>query len=64
MQNSLPQYIAKELSSRLKDGRITTMEGGFLSSHDLDDLSFSFGGQRILSSLTRSGYNLSLFRAQ
>lgn len=62
VQNSLPQYVAKELSSRLQDGRITGIEGGFLSSRDMEDLFFSFGGQRICSSLTRSGFNLSLFR--
>ena len=62
--NSLPQYIAKELSSRLLDGRITTIQGGFLSSCDMEDLTFNFAGQRIRSSLTRSGFDLSLFRAR
>ena len=63
-QNSLPQYVAKELSSRLQDGRIRNIEGGFLSSCHMEDLFFRFEGQRICSSLTRSGYDLSLFRAQ
>ena len=62
--NSLPQYIAKELSSRLLDGRIRAIEGGFLSSGHMEDLTFNFGGQRIRSSLTRSGFDLSLFRTE
>jgi len=64
VQNSLPQYIAKELSSRLQDGRITTIEGGFLSSRDMQDLIFLFEGQQVRSSLTRSGFDLSLFRVR
>jgi hypothetical protein len=61
-QTSLPQYIGKELSSRLRDGRITAIEGGFLSSHHMEDLFFVFAGRRVQSSLTRSGFDLSLFR--
>lgn len=63
-QTSLPQYIAKELSSRLQDGRISTIEGGFLSSCHIEDLLFTYGGQSVCSSLTRSGFDLSLFRVR
>jgi hypothetical protein len=56
--NSLPQYIGRELSSR----RIAIIEGGFLSSRHMQDLLFGFEGERIQSSLTRSGSDLSLFR--
>jgi len=59
-RNSLPQYIGKELSSR----RLATIEGGFLSSCHMEDLFLSFEGQRIQSSLTRSGFDLSLFRVR
>jgi hypothetical protein len=58
--NSLPQYIGRELSSR----RIAAIEGGFLSSSHMEDLFFHFEGRRIQSSLTRSGYDLSLFRVR
>ena len=32
VRNSLPQYIGQQLSARLRNGRITNIEGGFISS--------------------------------
>jgi hypothetical protein len=62
VRNSLPQYIARELSSRLHDQRITSIEGGFLSSYHIEDLTFNHEGRSIRSSLAGSGFDLSLFR--
>jgi hypothetical protein len=62
-RNSLAQYLARELSRRIKSGELTTVEGAFLSDEDLEELIYvESDGQRVTSSLTGSGYHLSLFR--
>ena len=60
--NSLAQYIAVELSRRIRDNRITDIQGGFLSNNHLHEISFDNNGQRLYSSLTESQYDLSMFR--
>jgi hypothetical protein len=62
VRNSLPQYIGQQLSARLRNGRITNIEGGFISSKRMANLSFKFGNRVIRSSTTQPGINLSLFR--
>jgi hypothetical protein len=60
---SLAQYLARELSRRIKSGDLTTVEGAFLTDEDLVELVYvESDGRRVTSSLTGSGYDLSLFR--
>jgi len=62
-RNSLAQYLAGELSRRIKSGDLTTVEGAFLTDEDLVELVYAESdGRRVTSSLTGSGYDLSLFR--
>jgi hypothetical protein len=62
-RNSLAQYLARELSRRIRSGDLTTVEGAFLTDEDLVELVYvESNGQRVTSSLTGSGYDLSLFR--
>ncbi|HZR53121.1 MAG TPA: hypothetical protein VFB06_26860 [Streptosporangiaceae bacterium] len=61
-RNSLAQYLARELSRRIRSGELTAIEGAFLSDEDLVELVYvETDGQRV-TSLTGSGYDLSLFR--
>ena len=64
--NSLAQYLARELSGRIKrDGEGYPVEGAFISNEHLTSLTYrGADGQAIMSSLTGSGYDLSLFRAR
>jgi hypothetical protein len=62
-RTSLAQYLARELSRRIKSGELTDIEGAFLSDEDLVELVYiDSDRQPITSSLTGSGYHLSLFR--
>lgn len=62
-RNSLAKYLAGELSRRIKSGDLTTVEGAFLTDEDLVELVYvESDGRRVTSSLTGSGYDLSLFR--
>lgn len=60
--NSLAQYIAQQLSRCMRDGALPDFEGGFISNNHLEVMAFSHEGQRIVSSLTDTEYDLSLFR--
>lgn len=60
-KTSLAQYIARELSSRIKDYSISDIEGGFFSNQDLAEISFNYNN-KIVSSVTNSDKDLSLFR--
>jgi hypothetical protein len=49
--------------ARIKSGDLTTVEGAFLTDEDLVELVYvESDGRRVTSSLTGSGYDLSLFR--
>jgi len=62
-RNSLAQYLAGELSRRIKSSDLTTVEGAFLTDEDLVELVYvESDGRRVTSSLIGSGYDLSLFR--
>lgn len=61
-RNSLAQYLARQLSSGINAGRITHIEGGFLSNHTLNAITFDNNGEIITSSLTNTQYPLSMFR--
>jgi hypothetical protein len=60
-QDSLAQYIALELSRRISDGRITSIEGRFLFQENLHTLQYEVGGGIIESSPMRPS-DLSMFR--
>lgn len=61
-RNSLAQYLAGQLSANIKSGHITHVEGGFLSNHHLNDITFDNAGEIIRSSLTTTQFTLSMFR--
>lgn len=62
--NSLSQYVAHQLSVQIKaKGNTYPIEGAFLSSRSAKEISFiDHEGRSIVSSLTGSGFDLSLFR--
>ena len=59
---SLTSYLAGQLSTRIKSGEITDIEGCFLSNRQLIRIEFNDGGETITSSSTDSQYDLSMFR--
>ena len=59
---SLAQYLARELSRNMRDGRIRNIEGGFFSNLHLANVVFDNGGTDLESSLTDTPYDLSMFR--
>lgn len=61
-RNSLAQYLAGQLSTNIRAGRLTDIEGGFLSNQHLNDISFDVDGEIIHSSLTTTSFTLSMFR--
>lgn len=61
-RDSLAQYLANILSRRISTGRLTRIEGGFLSNQHLHDISFETDGGVIHSSLTDTSHALSMFR--
>ncbi len=60
-QDSLAQYIALELSKRIKDARIRNIEGRFLHRANLLTLQFEVRGRAIESS-SMQAYDLSMYR--
>jgi hypothetical protein len=60
-QNSLAQYIALELSRRLKSRAIQNIEGRFLHRANLNGLKYQDGG-RVITSSTMTSCDLSMFR--
>ncbi|MGW4589221.1 hypothetical protein ACWEKJ_18030 [Amycolatopsis thermoflava] len=63
-RNSLAQYLARELSSRIRRaGESFPVEGAFLSNDELVEMRYlTPAGEPLRSSLTGSGWDLSLFR--
>lgn len=61
-QNSLSQYIALQLSRNIKSGRTQDIEGAFLSNSNLNDILFNNNGEKLTSSLTKSQYDVSMYR--
>lgn len=62
-RESLARYIARELSARIKANKIP-VEGAMLSNEHLHEVVFDHNGALIRSSLTDSGFTLSMFRLQ
>lgn len=61
-RNSLAQYLAGQLSQRIEKNEITDIEGAFISNNNLNEISFDNNGDTIVSSLTNTEYDLSMFR--
>ena len=59
--NSLAQYFARELSTRIKNGELTDIEGRFLHRQHLKKLQYDSRGEDIDSS-SEQAYDLSMFR--
>ena len=59
---SLAQYLALELSRLIRDNQCYSVEGAFISSQDECELSYQHGHRMVTSSVTSSGYGLSMFR--
>ena len=59
--DSLAQYIALELSKRIKDDMVTNIEGRFLHRANLRSLQYEVNGEVIQSS-SEQAYDLSMFR--
>ncbi|MGD0945546.1 MAG: hypothetical protein ABR972_14910, partial [Acidimicrobiales bacterium] len=62
--NSLAQYLAGELSRQIRrQGTQHPVEGAFMGNQDIEELRYrDADGEPITSSLTDSGFDLSLFR--
>lgn len=59
---SFTSYLAGQLSEKIRDGMITNVEGGFLANEKLEGIEFNDAGDRVVSSLTETQYDLSMFR--
>jgi hypothetical protein len=62
-RDSLSQYLARELSRRIKSDAVYPVQGAFISNEAVHELSYdTASGERVTSSLTGTGFDLSLFR--
>ena len=63
-RTSLAQYLALQLSRLISDNPDYPIEGAFISNRDVRELSYNYGNNVITSSVTGTGYSLSMFRLQ
>jgi hypothetical protein len=61
-RNSLAQYLALELSRRIRDNPDHPIEGAYISNRDVRELSYDYGNDIITSSITGWRHSLSMFR--
>jgi hypothetical protein len=61
-RTSLAQYLALELSRHIRDNSNYPVEGAFISNRNVRELRYNRGNEIITSSVTGSGYSLSMFR--
>lgn len=59
---SLAQYLANELSRFIKNDSSYPVEGAFISNRYETNLSYTYDNKPIVSSLTGTGFSLSMFR--
>jgi hypothetical protein len=59
---SLAQYLARQLSGYIKNDLNYPIEGAFISNRNVRELRYNRGNEIITSSVTGSGYSLSMFR--
>ena len=62
VRSSLAQYLAGQLSKRISSGELQGIEGAFISNNDLKKITFKNGDEIIVSSLTETQFDLSMFR--
>jgi hypothetical protein len=61
--SSFAQYIARQLSGHIRDDENYPVEGAFMSNVNVDTLRYRKpNGEMVTSSLTGSGFDLSMFR--
>jgi hypothetical protein len=61
-RNSLAQYLAKQLSTKIGNGHITHIEISFLCNDYLNEITFNNNQEIVTSSLTDTRFPLSMFR--
>ena len=61
-RTSIAQYLALELSRQIRDNPAYPIEGAFISNRYVRGLSYNYDNEIITSSVTGSGYSLSMFR--
>jgi len=61
-RTSLAQYLALELSRQIRDNQDYPVEGALISDLYVRELSYNHNNAIIESSLTGTGYSLSMFR--
>jgi hypothetical protein len=61
-RTSLAQYLARELSGKIKADPEYPVEGAFLSNRYVRNLIYDNNGEGVESSLTGANYALSMFR--
>jgi hypothetical protein len=62
-RNSLAQYLGGELARRIKrEAETFPVEGAFLSNDEVSAISYRHGEKELVSSVTNSGYDISIFR--
>ena len=63
-RNSLAEYLGAQLASRIdRDGRTFPVERAYLCNDEIREVCFAGpDGNDLISSLTGSGYHLSIFR--
>jgi hypothetical protein len=61
-RTSLAQYLALQLSRQIRANPDYPIEGAFISNRNVRELSYNRGNEIITSSVTGSGYSLSMFR--
>ena len=62
MSYSFTSYLAGQLSERIRNRTITCIEGGFLSNEKLEEIEFIDADAKVVSSLTDTQFDLSMFR--
>jgi hypothetical protein len=60
--SSIAQYLALELSKQIRENPEHDIEGAFISNNYVRELSYNHQNNIIVSSLTGTGYSLSMFR--
>ena len=59
---SLAQYLAQQLSTKIKGGEITTIEGRFISNRYVSNFIFDSNDIHVESSVTGKHASISMFR--
>lgn len=59
---SLPQYIAKNLSTNIKAGRITHIEFAFIHTNRMKVMQFKYNDEDVEASAPNTKYDISMYR--